>query len=82
MSVASQIALDRLHDDLTAQIKGMRCAVCETDPRVAYLQGTYKIRCECPIGMTTLEKPDFVEERRTEIIRPVKPIENPKENLW
>ena len=81
MSRESQIALNKLHDELALKIKGMRCAGCKTEPRVAWLQ-TYKIRCECPIGMTTLEKPNYVEDRRIEMVKPMEPVANPAEDLW
>ncbi len=82
MSIASQLALNNKHSSLTAQVAGMRCARCKAFPAVAWIQCDWAIKCQCPIGEHVLEKPNYVEDRRVEIIKPMKPVANPKEDLW
>ena len=46
-SVNAQEARDRLHERLTQQAKNQVCMRCNSQPRVATLEGEYRLRCNC-----------------------------------
>ena len=42
--------------ELEASVEGQECIRCESEPRVAWLDGTHKLRCNCHPGEPVLHK--------------------------
>ena len=50
-------------DALETQIKGQRCVRCDSVPRVAYIRGELRIRCNCLTPDGVPDQPDLVRVR-------------------
>lgn len=42
-----QVALNDAYDALELKIKGKVCATCDSYPRVVWIRGEFRIRCNC-----------------------------------
>lgn len=61
--------ISQLHDQLVADIKGKECIRCESQPRVAWLDGTYGLRCNCyPQKPVTHDEPSAIGRRYWELM--------------
>jgi phage recombination protein Bet len=56
------------HDRLTQEIRGKRCRQCKTLPTVAHINGDLVIRCACYPKAPSLEKPNYVGERASDML--------------
>lgn len=61
----------RLHyDSLKVEVKGRVCISCGQDPRIAWLQGQYALRCGCyPEEPHLAPRGNYAAQRLGELVR-------------